>query len=69
MSKRRLAPEDQKIVVAARVSRSDQALLERVGDGNISLGINRIVTFWTSEKSVAEEFSAPSTATLPPACT
>lgn len=65
MAKKRLAPEDQKIVVAARVSRSDQALLERVGNGNISLGINRIVTYWNA----AQPDQEPGTTIQTPACT
>ncbi len=46
MSKPRVNPEDKRIVISARVTPVEKQTLIEVGEGNISRGIDRIITSW-----------------------
>ena len=68
MSKRRVAPEDKRIIISARVTREEKDTLMQVGDGNISRGLDRIMCLWTQISEVASRPRQGDAASQPTAC-
>lgn len=69
MPKRRVAPEDKRIIISARVTREEKEKLIDVGEGNISRGLDRIMVAWGQIEDAVSGSRPPASANQPPACT
>jgi hypothetical protein len=53
MPKRRVPPEQKRLIISARVTPPQRDTLLIVGEGNISRGLDRIMMAWTRKQAAA----------------